>query len=385
MRIMLLIECLCLIPVLGGVVFNLLCVWKTGGFKVRKNSNKINNEYTPAISILKPIYGLEKNQRENLRSTCLLDYPQYEVVFSLQRKDDPALPLLLEIQKEFGIEKVKVVIDEILAGPNGKINNMLGGYPHAKYDVLVISDSDVYLTPEYLKAIVAPLSDPTTGFACTPFKCAEARTWYEKMELLSLNADFMPSVIFAYETNASLYCLGASIALRRETLEKVGGLETLVDYLVEDYEMGRRIVEDLGLKAQLVLPVIDTMVDLQSPSQWWKHQVYWDQNTRAARPYAFFSTLLIRSVPFALIFAVLRMFDPFGLIVLGVTLLFRLISAGITMRFVLGDKEGPRALYLLPIRDIAGLVSWIFAFTWRTTTWRGTEFVLTREGRLVAK
>jgi len=381
MRIISLIEWLCLAPILGGAVFNLLCLWTMADFRRRKREYLT---YIPPVSILKPVYGLEKNQLENLRSTCLQNYPEYEVIFSLQRRNDPALPILEAIQREFGQERVKVVIDEQKAGPNGKINNMLGAMPHVRYEVIVISDSDVRLPSEYLQSIVAPLQDPDLGFVCTPFKAAKAQTWYEKLELLSLNADFMPSVVFARETGASLYCLGASIALRRSTLNKIGGLAPLAHYLVEDYEMGRRIAEDLGKRQDLVLPVVDTMVDLKSPSQWWKHQVYWDQNTRSARPNAFFLTLLIRSVPFALIFAILRLFDPVGLAVLGATLLVRLLTAGLIMRLGLGDREGVRALHLLPLRDIAGLVSWCLAYTWRTTTWRGSEFILTRDGRLVA-
>jgi ceramide glucosyltransferase len=382
MKILSAVEWLCLIPVLGGGVFNLLCLLTIVRFRMRRAPEQPVS--WPPVSILKPVYGLEKNQAENLRSTCIQDYPEFEVVFSLQRRDDPALPLLREIQQEFGPQRVKVVVDEKRPGANGKINNLAGGLPHASHEVIVISDSDVRLEPPYLKAIIAPLGDPTVGFVCTPYKVAEAQSWFEKMELLSLNADFMPSVVFAYETGASEFCLGASIALRRTTIDQIGGIASLADYLVEDYELGRRIHE-LGMRSMFVPPIVDTMVDLQTPSQWWKHQVYWDQNTRSARPVAFFCTMLIRSVPFALVIAIVRLFDPLGLTVFAITLSIRLLTAAVIMGWGFGDREGLRALHLLPIRDVLGLISWLFAFTWRTTTWRGSEFVLTRDGRLVAK
>jgi ceramide glucosyltransferase len=333
--------------------------------------------------VLKPVHGLEKGLLENLRSACLQDYPNFEVVFSVQRRNDPAVPVLERLAHEFGPGRVQVVIEEMQPGTNGKINNMAGALPHARHDVLVISDSDVCLPADYLRAIVAPLSDPSIGFVCTPYRAARATRWFEKMELLSLNADFMPSVVFAYETGASLFCLGASIALRRAALEEIGGLESLADYLVEDYELGRRIV-GLGRRGLLAPPIVDTMVDLHTAAQWWKHQVYWDQNTRAARPFAFFCTVLIRAVPFALLFALLRPTDLFGWRVLALVVVIRLATAGIIMGWGFHDREGVRALPLLPFRDVAGLASWMLAFVRRTTTWRGTEFALTRDGRLVS-
>ncbi len=382
MKALLIFEWICLVPVLCGSMFSLLCLWAVLRFRRRRARTRVSD--WPPVSILKPLHGLEKNLRENLRSTCIQDYPDFEVIFSVQRPDDPALPLLEEMQGEFGPERVQVVIDEQRPGPNGKINNMVGALPHARHEILVISDSDVCLEPGYLKAIVAPLQDSRIGFVCTPYKAVQAQAWFEKMELLSLNADFMPSVVFAYETGISLFCLGASIALRRATLDTIGGLAPLADYLVEDYEMGRRIAL-LGRPGILIPPVVDTMVDLKTPSQWWKHQVYWDQNTRSARPVAFFCTWLIRAIPFALLYALLRVGDPVGVAVLGGTVAIRLATAGMIMGWGWRDREGLRALYLLPLRDIAGVVSLLLAFTRRTTFWRGTEFVLTRDGRLVAK
>ena len=250
-----------IVPVAGGTIFGLLCVWTILRFRKRQGLAEARKpEVWPSVSILKPVHRFEKNLHENLRTTCLLDYPDYEVIFSVQRLDDPALSVLREIEREFGTSRAKIVVEEKNIGWNGKINNLAGALPHARHDVYVISDSDVRLPTGYLKAIVAPLSDQSVGFVCTPFRVAEADRWFEKLELLSLNADFMPSVIFAYETSASLFCLGASIALRRKTLDEIGGIEGLSDYLVEDYEMGRRIVER-GYSSVLVLPVIETMVE----------------------------------------------------------------------------------------------------------------------------
>ena len=376
-------EWLCLIPVIGGSCYALLCLVTALWLRLGRAAGKRQADWPP-VTILKPVHGIEKNLRENLRSTCIQDYPEYQVVFSVQKRDDPAIPLLFELQREFGREKVTVAVEDCRLGSNGKINNMAGGIKHARHEILVISDSDVALRPDYLKTIVPPLADPKTGCVCTLYKAACAGAWYEKLELLSLNADFMPSVIFAHVTGASKFCLGASAALHRSTLDEIGGLEGLADYLVEDYEMGRRIW--ISGKKIAVLPyLVDTMVDLNSPSQWWGHQVYWDQNTRAARPGAFFATVLIRSVPFAFLYACIRLFDPLGTAVLAGASAIRLLSAATIMGWAMRDREGLRNVLLLIPRDLLALASWILAFTKRTTVWRGSHFTLTRDGRLVAR
>jgi ceramide glucosyltransferase len=127
------------------------------------------------------------------------------------------------------------------------------------------------------------------------------------------------------------------------------------------------------------------MVDLKNPAQWWSHLIYWDQNTRAARPVAFFATAVIRSTPFALLFAIVRLGDTLGLSVLAGAVALRLLTAALVVGWGFRDPEGMRNLgYLVP-RDMVSLLSWLLAFTKRTTVWRGTEFILTRDGRLVAR
>lgn len=374
-----------LIPVICGSIYAILCVAAVVWLRTRPaNPAEAAAGPWPPVTVLKPVHGLEKNQRENLRSTCLQNYPEYQVVFSVQSPDDASIPLLKEIQKEFGSARITVAIEDCRQGTNGKINNMIGGMRHARHDLLVISDSDVLLKSDYLKTIVQPLNDPGVGCACTLYKAAGAKTWFEKMELLTLNADFMANVLFAYVTGASKFCLGASAALHRSTLDHIGGLEALSDYLVEDYEMGRRIWT-LGRKIAIIPYFVDTIVDLKTPSQWWNHQVYWDQNTRAARPIAFFATAVIRAVPFALLYAAIRLGDVLGLATLAGACLLRVASAAVILGWGLRDREGLRSLWLLLFRDVASLATWLLAFLKRTTVWRGTSFVLTRDGRLVAQ
>ncbi len=377
-----LLQVVFLIPIIAGSIYSILCLLAVWHFRAhpRRSSGYSFSEW-PGVTILKPVRGLEKNQELNLRSACQQDYPEFQVILSVQDPDDPALPLLRKIEHMFDSKRVSVVIGDCHVGPNGKINNLLGALPHAQYDTLVISDSDVRLEPDYLKAIIAPLADPSVGCVCTLYKAAHANRWYEKMELLTLNADFIPSVIFASVTGASKFCLGSSIAFRRSSLKEMGGLESLADYLAEDYEMGRRLWAS-GKKVAVVPHFVETTVDLKNYSLWWNHQVCWDQKTRAAQAKGFFATLLIRSVPFALLFAALRLLDADGLTVLGGAIGLRLATATVILGWGLRDREGLRSLALLPLRDLAALIIWLLAFTKKTVNWRGAELILTRDGRL---
>ena len=379
------IEGVVLIPVVGGSVFAFLCLVAVLSFARRPKESLVNPSSLPPVTVLKPVCGLEKNLEPNLRSICTQDYPaEFQVVFSVQDPHDSTLPLLKAIQHDFGHDRIAIVVSKLAVGPNGKVNNLLGGLTQARYDVLVISDSDVMLQPDYLRTIVAPLADPEVGCVTTLFKAVKAEHWFEKIELLTLNADFMPSVAFAYMSGASNFCLGPSIALRRSTLKEIGGFEDLADYLVEDYELGRRI-----LKAQkkIVVPpyLIDVVVGLRSIRDWWSHQLYWDQNTRFANPTGFFATVLTKSVPFAFLFAAMRLADPLGLSVLATALAIRLFTAAVILWRGFRDREGLASLPLLPVRDVIGLVTWGMAFVRQTVVWRGREFLLTPDGRLVPK
>jgi ceramide glucosyltransferase len=379
------LQWICLIPVIFGSVYGVVCLLCVVRYRsLEAQSSPTPGREWPPVTILKPVHGLEKDIDQNLRSACLQDYANYQVVFAVQDENDPAIPLLRSLEREFGPQRVSVAIEHRQVGTNGKINNLIGGLAHARHEILVISDSDIYLRSDYLKAIVAPLADPDVGFVCTYFMATSAESWFEKMELLTMNAGFFPDTVFAHVTGTAKFCLGSSVAFRRSTLDEIGGLESLADYLVEDYEMGRRIWER-GKKMAIAPYVVETVVDLKTPSQWWNHQVYWDQNSCVVRPGALISTLVIRPVPFALLFAAFRLGDPLGLSVLAGVLALRLVTIAAILGWGLRDREGLKCLMLLPFRDLAAFVSLFLAFMKPTTVWRDKEFVLTRDGRMVAR
>ena len=373
------LQIVLLLPVIGGSLYGALCVWTAARFFARPRAPET---FKPPITVLKPIYGLDKGLEENLLSLCRQDYPDYQIVMSVQRTDDAALPLLRRLAAQFP-DRITLVIKPSEPVVNGKVQNLVNALIAARHEILLISDSDVRLQPGYLSAMVAPLVDNDVGYVCSSYRSVGATRWFEKFELLTLNADFVPSLIFSYLTKIAPFCIGATVAFRKSDLARIGGMAALGDYLVEDYELGRRLLK-LGKRMVMVPHTIEIIADYPSFTRWWHHQVYWDQNTWAANPTGFALTILTRAVPFALALAALRGFDTAGIDLLLATVVVRLASAR-WISSMLNDREGIAALWLLPLRDIIALASWYLALTRRSFEWRGHRFGLTRDGRIIPR
>ena len=350
-------------------------------FRRRRTESAFRFDALPPVTLLKPVYGLEKALRENLRTACLQRYPEYQVVLSVQRRDDPAIPLLRELEQEFGAARVSVVIETVVVGMNGKINNLAGALPHARHDIIVISDSDVRLAPDFLRQIVAPLADPSVGAVSSFFRATSADNCFERLELLGLNADQFAMALLASATGSVDFCFGVSTALSQRTLAQIGGFEALGDTLVEDTEMGRRIGA-LGKRVRAIPHVVDVTVDLPSARAWASKQVYWEKNALAAVPKLFAAGFVLRIIPLGLVFATLRGWDSFGALVLAAATLLRLASAAAVLGIALGDREGLQALWLLPLKDLLSLVWAARALASKTVVWRGVELALGHDGRL---
>ena len=185
------IGALLLIPVLGGSVFYLASV-VTSVLFFRANHRQAASTNLPPVTVLKPIYGLEHNLERNLRSALSQDHPDYQVVMSVQRLDDPALPLLRRLEQEYGPARATAVAVQSEPAVNGKVLNLQNALSAARHDILVVSDSDVFTPRDYLMHIIAPLRDEEVGYVCTLYKAVDTRRWYEQLELLSYNAEFIP-------------------------------------------------------------------------------------------------------------------------------------------------------------------------------------------------
>jgi ceramide glucosyltransferase len=368
-----------LLPVIGGSIFSILCVIAA---RAVLGAPTLHGHHEP-VTILKPCYGLDVGLEENLRSFCVQDYPSpYQVVLSIQRPEDPCLPILRKLEAHYP-DRVHVVVHPAPPTVNGKVQNMVGGLTAAKYDLLVISDSDVRVRPDYLRAITAPFADKNMGYVCTPYVIVDTHSTAEHFEALTFNADFVPQVLFAFWSKAAPFCLGASMALRKSALESVGGMAAMGAYLVEDFEMGRRLLAS-GKNWTLVPHVVEMRIKLERFTDYWSHQVYWDQNTKAANPKGFAATICTRAVPFAMLYVLLNPGSTTALLIFMAAVMIRMFAARTIMER-LGDTQWNDKLWLLPFRDCLALASWALALVKRSFVWKGLRFGLTSDGRIVAR
>jgi ceramide glucosyltransferase len=370
---------LLLIPVFGGTVFSILCVMAV---RAVLNKKAIQGYHEP-VSILKPCYGLDAGLEDNLRSFCEQDYPSpYQIILCIQRPEDPCLPILRKLEAQYP-DRVDVVVHPTPPTVNGKVQNMVGGLTVARHDLLVISDSDVRVRSDYLSAIVAPFSDPQMGYVCTPYVIVDTKTNGEHLEALTFNAEFVPQVLFSFWSKAAPFCLGASMALRKSALDHVGGMAAMGAYLVEDFEMGRRLLK-AGKRWTLVPHVVDMRIKLDHFADYWSHQLYWDQNTKAANPAGFAATIITRAIPFATLYALVNPFSNSALFIFGIAVATRILSARMIME-QLGDTQWAEKLWLLPFRDCLALGSWAIALTKRSFVWKNLRFGLAPDGRIIPR
>jgi ceramide glucosyltransferase len=372
-------DLLLLIPVLGGTIFSILSLIAARQILSRAPSTG----HAEPVSILKPCYGLDPGLADNLRSFCTQEYSApVQVILSVQRPDDPCLPVLEALRAEYP-DKVAVVIQPSPPTVNGKVQNMIGALSVARHDLLLISDSDVRVSPHYVARMVAPFAAPDMGYVCSPYVIIDTETTGEHFEALTFNADFVPQLLFSWWSKAAPFCLGASMALRRRDLEAVGGMKAMAAYLVEDYEMGRRILA-LGRRWEMIPEIVDMRISLPRFADYWSHQIYWDQNTKAANPGGFAATILTRAIPFAMLYALLNPMSNPAFMLFALVVLVRLGCARSIMEQI-GDKDISRKLWLLPMRDCLALVSWAIALVKPSFVWKGIRFRLTRDGRILPR
>jgi ceramide glucosyltransferase len=331
--------------------------------------------FQPAVSILKPVHGRDPQFYEAIRSHALLDYPEYEILFGLNDPDDPAREDIARLAAEFPERKIRVI--ECPSNmPNAKVASLAEMARAARHPVLVINDSDIVVTPDYLRMVVAPLEDPKAGLVTCLYR-ASGRSWPARWEALGIATDFAPSVLVARAIGIAEFALGSTMALRAADLERIGGFAAIGDYLADDYQLGKRITE-LGSRIVLSPAVVETRLADDSWGAVWRHQVRWSRTIRVSRTAGYLGYVITNVSVWALV-AVAAGAWPVAAAALAV----RLLAGVVTGRFVLGDRDTARLWFLIPFRDLWGFGVWVAGLAGSTVEWRGIRLRLNREGRIV--
>ena len=336
--------------------------------------------FAPPVSILKSLKGIDPQMYEAFRSHCLLDYPEYEVLFGVHDLDEPALALVEKLQAEFPEHQLRVVHCPKELGANGKVSTLAQMLPEARYEHIIINDSDIMVDWNYLQRVLAPFASPKVGMVTTLYRAIAGKTLSSRLEALGISADFAGGVLLAREMEGGIrFGLGATLATTKSVLREIGGLEPLADYLGDDYELGARVAA-AGHRVELSHVVVETALPDYSFRDFWKHQMRWARNVKDRRPAQYLGLIVTFGLAWAIL-AVLFWLSWWSCLVLGAAVITRFAAAIFVGRGVLEDDQVGRDLWLVPVRDFIALAIWIASFLGNTVEWRGLRFRL-RKGKL---
>jgi ceramide glucosyltransferase len=375
------------IGILGCVsssIYYLICLWSADVFlRERKAGEGARPAPSlPPVSILKPLKGMDPDIYESFRSHCLQNYPQYEIIFGLSDPSDPAIASVQQLQQEFPDRTIRLVVSPNKLGANVKVSNLDQMLQAARYQHLLVNDSDIRVEKDYLRRVIAPLVDEHVGMVTCLYRGVAASTVGSQLESLGISTDFCPGVLVARQLEGGLrFGLGSTLAFRRTDLERIGGFRSIVDFLADDYELGRRIA-DLGLQILLSDVVVETHLPAYDLRGFLAHQLRWARGVRDSRAEGYIGLASTYGALWALLTLIASGAVPWAWAVLGATAMLRLAMAITMGKFVLKDRGLLRTLWLLPVRDLVAVGVWIASFAGHTVTWRGDRFVL-KNGRLI--
>jgi ceramide glucosyltransferase len=336
----------------------------------------------PPVTILKPLRGTDPKMYESFRSHCLQDYPEYEIIFGVSDANDPAIQLVDRLQKEFPRRNIQLLICRENLGTNTKVSNLAQMARAARYDCFIVNDSDIRVEPDYLRRIVAPLSNPQIGLVTCLYRGIANASMGSRLEALGISTDFAAGVLVAQLVERGItFGLGSTLAFRRRELEAIGGFEALVDYLADDYQLGNRIAA-LGLKIELSDVVVETFLPQYTLRGFWDHQVRWARTIRDSRFMGYVGMGVTFGLPWALLALICAGGSGWAWALLALTAVLRVAVAVAVGSFVLEDKQVISTLAWLPIRDLIALAVWIASFAGHDISWRGDKFKL-QNGKLI--
>jgi len=339
--------------------------------------------FHPAITILKPIRGLDREAYENFASFCRQNYPKYQVIFGMESDDEASIEVVRRVARDFPDADVQVIVGGALPAANPKVGNLAGMLPHAKHPILLISDSDIRVAPSHLRQIVRPLADPGVGVVTCLYR-SHAVGFAGRLDALGLSTDFMPSVLVARELEGISFAMGSGVLIRREALESAGGFAAIGDFLADDYLLGN-LPARAGYRVELSDGVVEHRLGTTNLGELIAHQIRWNRGIRASRPWGYAGLLLTQGVPAALILLALAGGSAAAAVLCCATLCLRLVMAWFVAVRGLGDSVARRSLWLVPLRDLMSCALWLGAFFGDSVVWRGGRFRLGKGGRLLPR
>jgi len=363
-------------------IYYLLVIYSTARFsRISKRESSANSDFTPPVSCLKPIKGLDPEAYENYASFCRQDYPDYEIVFCVD-PDDPALALIEKLKREFPERRIRVLLGSGRDAINDKVARLVRLTNEAQHDVFVITDGDVRVRPDYLRAVVAPLRDPKVGGATCLYASTKETTLVEELQSVGMISDFFAGIMVAWQLDGVHFTFGQTIVLRRSSVEGFGGYQTIENRPADDLLAGRLTAEQ-GYEVKLLPYVVETVADFQSLGELLYKRVRWMTVMRSMRPWGHFGLIFTWGLPWALVAVATHPSAKIALAYLGGYFAIRAAMTWLIGAHVMKQPGLWKKMPLIPVWDATAFFVWLASFARRTIRWRGVDYFI-REGKLVA-
>lgn len=372
-----------LILALNPLAYYLIAIFSSWRYFSRQPpSDPPDISFAPPVSILKPVKGIDPDAYENFASFCRQDYPDYELVFCVDREDAPVMEAIRRLQRDFPERTIRVLFGSGRAGANDKAAKLARLVSEAEHEVLAITDSDVRVQPNYLKTVVRPLANPEIGAVTLPYVPVCEKTFADELQSIGMCSDFFPGIFVARQLDGVKFALGPTIVTTRSQLAHFGGYEAIENRPADDLLVGRSIAEQ-GYRVELVNYPVETVADFDSLRELLYKRLRWMIVTRHMRPWGHFGLLLTQGLPWSLLAAIVSGSAVVAATYLGLYLALRTLMTWVVGVYGLGQRQIVGRLFLIPVWDAIAFVIWVVSFTRSSVRWRGNRYQL-RGGQIVS-
>ena len=363
---------------LSGIVYGVIALASARTFE-RDAKKRVVSGFAPGVSILKPVKGVDPRMYAGFVSHCRQQYAgEIELLFGVRSLEDAAVADVARLRVEHPDISIRLVECPLVLGANGKVSSLAQMLPQARFEHVVVNDSDIVVSPLYLQKVMEPFADEAVGLVTVPYIGLAAKSLWSKLEALGISTDFMAGVFTARKLeNGIRFGLGSTLATTRTALAKIGGFEALVDQLADDYELGARLAA-VGYRVELVHEVVATTVPAYTLRGFCEHQLRWSRSTRDSRRVGYIGLGVTYVLPWALACVLASGGALWSFSLLSLALLVRVsvaLSVGVG---ILRDGQVLRDIWLLPLRDCFGLFFWAWSYASDVVVWRGERFRLKR-------
>jgi ceramide glucosyltransferase len=391
---MVMIAIACLTIAIAGMITStvVLILSIVGAFKFRRDARRDRQTYTrldknfPPVSVLKPVHGNEARLKENLESFFRQDYPQFEILFAADEADDPALPVVREICARYPKIPTRIMVTGKPPWPNAQNYCFHHLTAVAAHEILVTSDSDVEVGPDYLREVTAPLCDPKVGAVTCLFRGKSAGGFWAEFDAIGMSVEFTAGVLIDNLLEETKFGLGPTIVVRKDSIGKIGGFAAVREYLSNDFVVGN-FIHKAGYRVVLSGYVVDHVCSAKTFGPMWERQLRWAMGTRYSRPAGHLGSVLTFAVPFGILglAAAWMLGHPWlGVGLLAGSLLNRMLECWLIGWSAVRDRVARHWVLLYPLRDLYGFVVWCTSYVKQRTLWRDTNYRLLKGGKLVA-